>query len=49
MGALEKVRDRERIVGIISHRQKLRDRLPYYLEVVAAKDDGTGSRVMRKG
>lgn len=48
MGALEKVRDKERMVGVISHVKELRDRLPYYLEVVPAKDDGSGSRIVMR-
>lgn len=46
MSSLEKLRDRDRIVGVISHVQEMRDRLPCYLEVVPTRDDGSGSRVV---
>lgn len=46
--ALEKLHDRDRMVGVISHVKELKDRMAYYLEVIPAKDDGTGSRVVMK-
>lgn len=45
MAALEKLHDASRIVGVISHVRELRDRLPYYLEVIPAKEDGMGSQI----
>lgn len=48
MSSLEKLRDRDRIVGVISHVQEMRDRLPCYLEVVPTRDDGSGSRVVMR-
>lgn len=48
IGALEKLHDCDRTVGVISHVKELRDRLPCYLEVVAARDDGSGSQVVLK-
>jgi len=46
IGALERLHDKDRIVGVISHVKELKERLPCYLEVVPAMDDGTGSRVV---
>jgi exonuclease SbcC len=48
MSSLEKLRDRDRIVGVISHVQEMRDRLPCYLEVIPTRDDGSGSRVVMR-
>ncbi|HRC54135.1 MAG TPA: SbcC/MukB-like Walker B domain-containing protein, partial [Bacillota bacterium] len=45
MDALERIRDKERMVGVISHVKELKDRLPTYLEVIPAADDGTGSQI----
>ncbi|MGE5559116.1 MAG: AAA family ATPase [Bacillota bacterium] len=45
MCALEKLHDRNRMVGVISHVRELKERLPRYLEVVAAGEDGGGSRI----
>ena len=45
MNALEKLHDRNRMVGVISHVKELRERLPRYLEVVAAGEDGGGSEI----
>jgi len=45
MDALERIRDKERMVGVISHVKELKDRLPSYLEVIPAADDGTGSQI----
>ena len=45
MDALERIRDEDRMVGIISHVKELKERLPCYLEVIPAKDDGTGSEI----
>mgnify|MGYP001360784276 CR=1 FL=1 len=45
MSALEKLRDKHRIVGVISHVRELKERLPRYLEVVPAGEDGSGSRI----
>ncbi|HHW18986.1 MAG TPA: SMC family ATPase [Firmicutes bacterium] len=46
--ALEKLHDKDRMVGVISHVKELKERLAYYLEVIPAKDDGTGSRVVMR-
>jgi exonuclease SbcC len=48
MGALEKLHDAQRMVGVITHVPELKSRMPRYLEVVPAKQDGTGSRVVVK-
>jgi exonuclease SbcC len=45
MTALEKLRDKHRMVGVISHVRELKERLPRYLEVMAAGEDGSGSRI----
>lgn len=45
MNALEKLHDKNRMVGVISHVRELKERLPRYLEVVAAGEDGSGSRI----
>jgi exonuclease SbcC len=45
MSALEKLHDKNRMVGVISHVRELRERLPRYLEVVAAGEDGSGSEI----
>jgi exonuclease SbcC len=45
MNALEKLHDKNRMVGVISHVRELKERLPRYLEVTAAGEDGSGSRV----
>jgi exonuclease SbcC len=45
MNALEKLHDRKRMVGVISHVKELQERLPCYLEVAAAGEDGGGSRI----
>jgi exonuclease SbcC len=45
MNALEKLHDRNRMVGVISHVKELKERLPRYLEVVAAGEDGSGSEI----
>jgi len=45
MNALEKLHDRNRMVGVISHVKELRERLPRYLEVMAAGEDGGGSEI----
>ncbi|MGE5507022.1 MAG: AAA family ATPase [Chitinophagales bacterium] len=45
IGALEKLHDRERMVGVISHVKELKERLPRYLEVTPATQDGQGSRL----
>jgi len=36
-------------VGIISHVQELRERMPRYLEVFPARSDGTGSCIKLSG
>lgn len=46
MNALEKLHNPNRMVGVISHVRELKERLPRYLEVVAAGDDGSGSRII---
>ncbi|QNB47954.1 AAA family ATPase [Thermanaerosceptrum fracticalcis] len=48
MGALEKLHDAQRMVGVITHVPELKSRMPRYLEVIPAKQDGTGSRVVVK-
>ncbi len=45
MAALEKLHDKDRMVGVISHVRELKERLPKYLEVVPAGEDGSGSRI----
>jgi len=45
MSALEKLHDKNRMVGIISHVRELKERLPRYLEVIPAGEDGQGSRI----
>ena len=45
IGALERLHDRNRLVGVISHVKDLKERLPYYLEVIPAGGDGSGSKV----
>jgi len=49
MNTLERLRSPNRIVGIISHVQELRERMPRYLEVFPARSDGTGSRIKLSG
>jgi DNA repair exonuclease SbcCD ATPase subunit len=46
MNALEKLHNRNWIVGVISHVKEMKERLSRYLEVVATGEDG--SRI-RKG
>jgi exonuclease SbcC len=46
MNALEKLHDRNRMVGVISHVKELKERLPRYLEVAKAGEDGEGSRII---
>lgn len=46
IGALERLHDKDRMVGIISHVKELKERLHYYLEVTASGDDGAGSKVV---
>jgi exonuclease SbcC len=45
MNALEKLHNPNRMVGVISHVRELKERLPRYLEVVAAGEDGSGSKI----
>jgi DNA repair protein SbcC/Rad50 len=45
MNALEKLHDKNRMVGVISHVRELKERLPRYLEVTAAGEDGSGSEI----
>ncbi len=45
MNALEKLHDKHRMVGVISHVREMKERLPKFLEVVAAGEDGSGSRI----
>lgn len=50
MSSLDRLHDKDRRVGVISHVKALRDRLPYYLEVAPSREDGTGSQVsLKKG
>lgn len=46
MQTLERLHDGERIVGVITHVPELRHRIPRYLEIIPAKQDGIGSRVI---
>jgi DNA repair protein SbcC/Rad50 len=46
MNVLEKIQKDRRMVGIISHVGELRNRMPRYLEVTPAKQDGTGSNIL---
>lgn len=48
MNTLERLHDGQRTVGVITHVQELRTRMPRYLEVIPAAQDGTGSRVLLK-
>ncbi len=48
MGALEKLHDGQRMVGVITHVGEMKNRMPRYLEVIPAKQDGTGSRAIMK-
>jgi exonuclease SbcC len=41
--ALERLHDRDRIVGVISHVKELKERLHYYMEVIPARGDGADS------
>ncbi|MBE3575893.1 MAG: SMC family ATPase [Firmicutes bacterium] len=45
MASLEKLRQGQRMVGLITHVPELRQQVPRYLEVLPAQADGTGSRV----
>lgn len=45
MTALEKLHDKNRIVGVISHVREMKERIPRYLEVVPAGEDGSGSKI----
>ncbi|MGE5604424.1 MAG: SbcC/MukB-like Walker B domain-containing protein, partial [Bacteroidota bacterium] len=45
MNALEKLHDKNRMVGVISHVREMKERLPRYLEVIAAGEDGSGSKI----
>ncbi|GAW94337.1 SbcC/MukB-like Walker B domain-containing protein [Calderihabitans maritimus] len=45
VSTLEKLHNPERVVGVISHVRELRERLPLYLEVLPATEDGKGSEV----
>lgn len=50
MGSLDRLHDKDRIVGVISHVKALRDRMPYYLEITPSREDGAGSQaVLRQG
>jgi DNA repair protein SbcC/Rad50 len=44
MNALEKIKDKELMVGVISHVKELKEWLPRYLEVMAAGEDGSRIR-----
>lgn len=48
VNTLEKLHDGQRVVGIITHVPELRNRMPRYLEIFAARNDGTGSKVVMK-
>jgi exonuclease SbcC len=49
MNALEKLHNPHRMVGVISHVREMKERLPRYLEVVAAGEDGNGSMIKSIG
>lgn len=49
MNALEKLHNPNRMVGVISHVREMKERLPKFLEVVAAGEDGSGSRIKNIG
>lgn len=42
---MEKPHDKERMVGVISHVKELQERLPRYLDVLPAREDGQGSTI----
>ena len=44
--ALERLHDKDRMVGVISHVKELKERLPRCLEVAPARGDGSGSAVI---
>ncbi|SET36633.1 exonuclease SbcC [Natronincola peptidivorans] len=48
MNTLEKLRKDQRMVGIISHVGELKNRMPRYMEVTAAQQNGAGSKVVVK-
>jgi DNA repair exonuclease SbcCD ATPase subunit len=41
----EKLHYKDRMFGVISHVKEWKERLPRYLEVVAAGEDRSGSRI----
>ena len=45
MNVLEKLHDRNRMVGVSSYVRELKERLPRYLEVVAVGEDGSRSEI----
>ena len=50
ISSLERLHDKDRIVGVISHVKELKERLPYCVEVSSARSDGSGSSiVVRQG
>ena len=49
IGALERIHERDRMVGVISHVRGLKERLPRYLEVTPSGLDGSGSRISLRG
>lgn len=48
MNTLEKLQRDRRMVGIISHVEELKNRMPRYIEVTPAQQNGAGSRVLVK-
>ncbi len=48
MATLEKIRKDNRMVGIISHVEELKNRMPKYIEVVAPRQGGEGSKIKFK-
>lgn len=48
MNTLEKLQRDRRMVGIISHVDELKSRMPRYIEVTPAQQNGTGSRAQVK-
>lgn len=48
MNTLEKLQRDERMVGVISHVEELKSRMPRYIEVTPPQQNGIGSKVMVK-
>ena len=48
MNTLEKLQKDERIVGVISHVEEMKSRMPRYIEVIPSQANGVGSKVIIK-